>query len=157
MWDVVTGKLLLDIYTGDFITGLDFAPDGSRLAISNEDGFAPKNVSIWNLDYGRGIQSLRGLSGPVSKVCFSADGRRIAALSHKWEVGVWEVWTGQLLRVFEAPRGEYADNAAMTFDSTGKHLAFSAGEKAKLWNIGSGSELRSWDFPKRTRGCFGIQ
>ncbi len=148
LWDVATGALLLDIPTGDYITGLDFSPDGSRLAVSSEGIFAPRNVSVWSLDYGRGIQSLRGLSGQISKVCFSADGLRIAALSHKWEVGVWDVASGRLLRVIEAPPGQWADNAAIMLDSNGGRLAFSAWKKARLWNVESGNELNVWDLPE---------
>jgi WD40 repeat protein len=68
----------------------------------------------------------------------------VAALSHDWEAGVWDLITGRLLRVFEAPPGVLADNAALAFSPQGERLAFSASRKAKMWNIESGVELNSW-------------
>ena len=35
----------------------------------------------------------------------SADGRRIAALSHDWRIGVWDLDDGRLLGVLKGPRG----------------------------------------------------
>lgn len=147
LWDVATGRLLLDVPSGDYITGLDFAPDGMRLAVSSQGTTYPANVSIWQLEFGRGIKTLRGLSGEVSKICFSADGRKFAALSHNWEVGVWDLAEGHLLRILEVPRGEYADNAALAFSPDGKRLAFSAWKAARMWEVQSGVELAAWELP----------
>lgn len=153
LWDVATGRFLLDLpvgTAGEFITGLDFAPDGKRVAISTRGGLGlgkplPRHVSIWELESGRGIQTFRGLSGQISKVCFSQDGRKLAALSHDWEIGVWDLNTGQLLRVFDVPTGDFADNAAIALSPNGERLVFSASRKAKMWNVGSGAELNSWE------------
>jgi eukaryotic-like serine/threonine-protein kinase len=147
IWDVATGRLLLDVSTGDYISGLDFAADGTRLAVSTLGHTYPPNVSVWKLEFGRGIQTFRGLAAQVSRVCFSADGSRLAALSDDWEVGVWDLNSGQLLRIIEAPRGEFADNAPLAFSPDGRHIAFSTLVSAKLWDIQTGAELRSWDLP----------
>ena len=109
--------------------------------------FAPANVSIWELEFGRGARTLRGLSGQVSKICFSADGSEIAALSHNWEVGVWRLATGELVRILEVPKGAWADNAALALSPDGERLAFSALQTARVWNLQSGTELASWNLP----------
>jgi eukaryotic-like serine/threonine-protein kinase len=147
LWDVSTGRLLLDLPTGDYITGLNFSPDGKRLAVASEGITYPANVSIWELEFARGIQTLRGLSGQISKICFSEDGSRFAALSHNWEIGVWDLAGGKLLRIFETPKGEFADNAALTLDPNGSRLAMAAQSAATLWDVQTGSNLASWELP----------
>ena len=147
LWDMATERLHLKITCGSPITGLAFAPDGMRLAASSGWSSGPARVSVWALRFGRGIHSLHGLSGQITKVCFSADGRTVAALSQGWKVGVWDTTTGLLLRIIEAPRGEIADNAALVLSPDGRRLVFSAFKTAKMWEIKSGVELASWDLP----------
>ncbi len=148
LWDLATEQLLLDIRVGgagQYITGLDFAPDGKRLAISMREAESDANhVVIAELEFGRGIQSLRGLSSQIAKVCFSADGQKVAALSHDWEVGIWDLATGQLRRVFEVPAGEFGDNAALALDLNGERMAFAASKEAKMWHVKSGVVSNSW-------------
>jgi WD40 repeat protein len=117
------------------------------LAVASQGVFAPANVSVWELEFGRGIQTLRGLSGQVSKICLSADRREVAALSHNWEIGVWDLASGQLLKIIEAPKGEWADNAALALSPDGERLAFSSLQTAKVWDLRSGAELASWNLP----------
>jgi WD40 repeat protein len=104
------------------------------------------------LENGRGQQTLRGLAGRISKeVRFSPDGKLLAAMSHRWQVAVWEIATGRLQHLFNVPKGEYYDNAALAFRSDNRQLAFSTGglkgSTAKLWDLGTGRELTSWNLP----------
>lgn len=157
VWDVATGRHLLTLNTGDFITGLDFSPDGLRLAVSSQGqpGY-PANVSIWELEFDRGIQTLRGLSGQISKIAFSSDGRWLAALSHNWEIGLWDLPNHRLLRVFETPKGDFADNAALAFSTDGQRLAFSASKSARIWDVTSGSLMNVWPLPPGLVDRFGV-
>jgi len=66
-------------------------------------------------------------------------------LSHRWEVGVWDVAEDRLLRIFEAPVGQIADNASLAWSPDGEHLAFAGWQAARLWDIASGQTLRRWD------------
>ena len=152
LWDVATGHLLLDI-PADNVNGLDFSPDGMRLAVSCGVGMAPPDVSIWKLEFERGIQTLRGLSAQVSHVCFSLDGSKLAALAHNWEVGLWDLASGQLLRIIEVPQGLFADNAALAFSQDAKQFAFSTLGEAKLWEVNAGRELRAWKLPLGLVDC----
>ena len=143
LWDVATGRELLELRTGYGIDSLQFSTDDKYLAVKRDGG----DTQVWELDFGRGIQTLRGLSTPISKVCLSSDGRKLAALSHGWEIGVWDLSSGHLIHVIEAPRGMSADNAALAFSPSGDRLAYSSGDRAKMWNLQSGLELGSWDLP----------
>src|SRR5437762_1400545 len=110
------------------------SPDGKRLAVSSAPAFGePGGVNVWELEYGRGIQTLRGLAGQVSKVHFSPDGRFLAALASNWRIAIWNVLSGRLLHVLEGPVGEFADNAALAFNTDASHFAFATGREARLW------------------------
>jgi WD40 repeat protein len=146
LWDATTGVLLLQLGAGDRITALGFSPDGTTLAVSS--GMLRPGLSRWRLCNGRGIATLRGLSSHVSRVRFEPSGQYVAALSHRWEVGLWERKSGRLLHRFGVRPGLSADNAALAFSADGRRFAFCAGTEACLWDVASGRLLASWpDLP----------
>lgn len=155
LWDVATGRLLLDHAPPrsdvwrDVSTGLAFAPDGAALAVGSV--YAQKGscggADVWRLDNGRGVRSLRGLAAEVSWVWPSADGSRLAALSHDWRVAVWDLPAGRLIARFDMPPGWSADSAGLAF-GPGDRLAFSAGREAGEWDLRTGRRLRRWVLPK---------
>lgn len=148
IWDSVTGRLLLKLAERNFMTGVAFSPDGQHVAVSHIPVFFPKGgVDVWRLENGRGLQTLRGLSSQVTQVFLSPDGKRIAALAQNWQIGIWELETGKLLRVLDTPQGLVADNAGFCFNANGSQFAFAAGKQAKLWDVATGKELSSWDLP----------
>jgi len=130
-------------------SGVVFSRDGKRFARASHLLHDPKfsRVDIWDMDPGRGIQTLRGLKAPVQWVLFSPDRRKIAALSHDWRIAVWDLATGRLAAVLSGPKGYSADNAALAFDAESRRITACAGREAKLWDLGSGRELRSWPLP----------
>jgi serine/threonine protein kinase/WD40 repeat protein len=145
LWDVATGRLLLQLPAGNVLTAVAFSPDGRRLAVSAQAAFGgPAAVRVWELEDGRGLRRLRGLAEQVAQVRFSQDGRLLAALSHDWHLGVWDVSTGALRYVFESPTGDFADNATFAFDAECAGIAFAAGKAARLWDLRTGKLLKSW-------------
>jgi hypothetical protein len=112
-----------------------------------EAGFSPHGgIQVWELESNRGVESLRGLAGGIAKVCFARNGRRIAALSHDWQVGIWDLSTGFLRHLLDVPQGSTTDNSALAFDSDGKQFAFAADSEAKLWDLSTG-QTTSWQLP----------
>jgi WD40 repeat protein len=144
LWDATTGRLLLGLKNGGLVTGLVFSPDGGNLVVAEK---SPSRVSIWTLESGRGIQTLRGLASQASHLCFSEDGRLLAALGHNWEVAIWDVAAGQLRFLLDLPRGGAEDDAALAFSPDGSQFACAAGEGAKLWAMATGKQLVSWRLP----------
>ena len=147
LWDLSKGTLLLDLNLGDYITGIAFSPDGRQLAVSTALPENGRATYVWNLEYGRGIQTLRGLAAQISKTAFSPDGRLVAALAHDWLIGIWNVETGHLLHLLETPKGLFADNGAIAFSPDGRRLAFSTGSEARMWDLDSGNVLKRWKLP----------
>jgi serine/threonine protein kinase/WD40 repeat protein len=149
LWDIATGKLVLNLPSlGGYLTGLAFSPDGRKLAGSNKTVFGGEGgVAVCELEYGRGIQSLRGLSGQVSKVRMSPGGKYLAALAHNWQVGIWDLDGGSLRHVLDVPVGFAVDNAALAFSPDGRCLAFASGREAQLWDLDKGQLQQSWKLP----------
>ncbi|MBI3413922.1 MAG: protein kinase [Verrucomicrobia bacterium] len=152
VWDILTGERLLAIDDVDYCNGISFSPDGKTLLASAATPLATgvwsnERVKLWHFRNGHGVQTLRGLSAQVSKVCLSSDSRRIAALSHDWRIGIWDLQSGQLQRILTPPLGDFADNAAIAFNSDATQLAFSGDARAVVWDLTNGSEIFSTNLP----------
>jgi WD40 repeat protein len=148
IWDLATGRSLLGLRSTDFIYGLAFSPNGHELAVAGLGCYGGPWVDVWDIEPDRGVKSLLGLRGKPEKVVYSQDGRFVVGLSHDWQIAVWDCGTGFLRHVFEAPRGVYADNAALAFSPDGRRLAFSTLERAVVWDLDTGQLLESWPLPK---------
>ena len=149
LYDSATGRPLLNLRSGDYVCGLSFSADGCRLATCGLKGFSPGSVHVWELEDGRGSRTLRGLSSQVARVCLSADGRRLAALSHDWHIAVWDLSPkGGLIRLLQPAPGVLADNSALVFSPDGRRLALAAGTAARLWDIETGREQGHWRLPR---------
>jgi len=151
LWDATTGRPLLDLPATSWLRGVAFSPDGKHLAASGTAAFgAPDMVAVWELETSRGMQTLRGLTGMVEKVLLSPNEEMLAGLAHDSRLAVWDVKTGDLLRIFDAPKAAWVDNAALAFSGDSRRLAYAAssskGGEAILWDLGTGHKLGSWTF-----------
>ena len=144
IWDTATGMQILELDNADVCGAIAFSNLGSRLAVAAQ---RPPKTEVWALESGRGIRTLRGLTSQVSKVVPSPDGTMLAAISHGWELGIWEMATGRLLHVLESPRGLFADNVAFAFSPDGEQLAIAAGGLADLWDLTEGKRQKTWELP----------
>jgi eukaryotic-like serine/threonine-protein kinase len=149
LWDVALGRPILRLATGTQQNALAFSPDGRQVALATRNGFGqqPGQVFVWKLEPGRGTTTLRGLDSPVSRVAFARDGSVVAALSHGWKAAAWDLPSGRLRLVVDAPLGFSSDNAAIALSPDGKLLALSAGREAHLWDLSSRRRIRTWDLP----------
>jgi WD40 repeat protein len=150
IWDIATGRVLLEFDISAWMPALAFSPDGKRLAVTTSNHAGELGgLSIWKLVDDRGLSTLRGLQGQTNatKMVLSADGRLLAVLEHGWHAAVWERETGILKQVFETPIGLFADNAHMAFSPDGKQLSFATSGNAVLWDIETGKRLRDWKLP----------
>jgi len=154
LWDIATGRLLLQVLGVDDMTGVAFSRDGRKLAVSMGPFHfphpPPKAATIvWELEPHRGVQTLRGLTSQIasSKICFTRDGTRIAAVSIDWRVGIWDLPSGALRYRLDMPPGLTADNTGLAFSPDGQHFAVSAGSHARLWDLQTGKET-TWQLPQ---------
>jgi WD40 repeat protein len=148
VWDTATGHTVARLDTGDHMTGLAISGDGSKFTTTVQYPGLPAVVEVAALENGRGIQTLRGLSTPVARICFSHDAGWLAAVSQDWQVGIWNVTNSHLLRVFNLPRGTFtADNAALAFSPDNSQFAYMAGTHAMLIDMASGTCAQQWALP----------
>ncbi len=149
LWDATTGALVLEGTNenmADYMCALAFSPDGRHLAHASRQAHYPANVRVYELQEGRGIRTLRGLSSPVQQVVFSPDGALVGAISHNWQAGLWDSATGRLTRVLDIPRGEHVDNCALAISQDNRRVAVASLDRAVLWDLNDGKE-QSWKLP----------
>jgi autotransporter-associated beta strand protein len=144
VWDAQTGQeqLTLKGHTRP-VTSVCFSPDGGRLASAGHywdgDGRVWKGeAKVWDAQTGQEILSLHGHTAPVTSVCFSPDGRRLASASHDSTVKVWDAQTGQE----QLPlKGHTAPVTSVCFSPDGKRLATaSQDETVRVWEAETGQE-----------------
>ncbi|MBN2303510.1 MAG: hypothetical protein JXQ72_03480, partial [Anaerolineae bacterium] len=127
---------------GGAITGVAFAPGGTRLASSSRDG----TVRVWDAATGREVNVLAGHTDRVTDVAFSPDGSRLASSSWDGTIRLWDVNTGAELASYA--HGAQADYVAFSPDGSriasggvNPEAAGGLAGLARVWEIGSGAEL----------------
>src|SRR5262249_2043226 len=71
IWDAVSGSELMTLQRDATPMSVAFRPDGERIAI----GYKDDQVCIWNLSTGKETLLLRGHTGRVDCLTYSADGQ----------------------------------------------------------------------------------
>src|SRR5262249_54045675 len=80
LWDVSTGRPILQLDDVNSATSTVFSSDGKRIAVSSSYAYSSfQGVHIYELENGRGLQTLWGLDAEIEKTTFSGDGRLVAA------------------------------------------------------------------------------
>ena len=146
LWDVMTGQLLLRFQkgSGSDTRALAFNRDGTELLVGNEARSSRSWLGLWKMEPHHGIHALRGFVTSARKVWFSPNSQLVAALSDDWRLAVWEAESGKLLRLFDAPIGDVADNADGVFDAPGRRFAFATWTNACLYDLDTGRVLQRW-------------
>jgi WD40 repeat protein len=79
-WDVENGREQFNIKGhGRKVTGLDFSPDGTRLASSSWDG----SIKLWETSRWQAVTTLQEHPGRVTSVSFSRDGQWLSSTGNR--------------------------------------------------------------------------
>ena len=115
-----------------------FSPDGARVAVSVATTSSGR-VILWDATTGRVAAQVTGHAGPVIRLAFSPDGRRIATVSHDRTAKVWDAANGREIRTL----GTHADRVnGVAFSPDGRRLATACRDGTiKLWDAATGAEL----------------
>jgi WD40 repeat protein len=128
MWDLSGGREELS-YTklGDFAASTAFSPDGKWLAVCSG-----RDVKFLDWTTGQEVRLLRGHAGFVTRIVFSADGKRMATASFDRTVKLWDTATGQEIITL---RGHTDAVWSVAFSRDGRRIA-SAGQDGtiKIWD-----------------------
>jgi WD40 repeat protein len=90
-----------------------FDPEGRRLV-------AGENLTLWDVETGEKLRTLRRATDTVWAATFTPDGKRIASAGDDRVVRVWDAATGQELL---ALRGPTREPRSLTFSADGMRLA----------------------------------
>ncbi|MBE9044554.1 pentapeptide repeat-containing protein [Pleurocapsales cyanobacterium LEGE 10410] len=102
LWSVSTGECLRIIKEDTMmLQTVNFSSDGQTLA----GGCCHKHtVKLWNTNTGEYKNTLQGHEGWLWSVAFSPDGRTLASSSDDETIRLWNVATGECLKIMRAKR-----------------------------------------------------
>jgi RNA polymerase sigma factor (sigma-70 family) len=147
VWDVSSGKELLQIKQQKRPSAVAFAPDGRTLASSSTDAGGDYTLRMWDGTTGAEIWRKETRPWTAFALTFSPDGKSLALSgglpgrqNTTGEVRLWNAATGNELRRFEGHRERVG---CVVFSPDGRMLATgSLDQTIRLWEVATGQERR---------------
>lgn len=138
LWDVQTGTELWRIPTLQSYAHA-FSPDGNSLAIARQT-----SIELHDIATGATLQTLRGHTGLISLIYYSADGTKLISSAIDGTVRVWDLESFQNVDTFKMEEAGVVQ-AAMNPD------------KSRVVTVNQGGSLRLWGLlPSEHREVFSI-
>jgi WD40 repeat protein/tRNA A-37 threonylcarbamoyl transferase component Bud32 len=131
------------------VYGAAFSPDGRQLASAHGDG----TISLFEVETGKRLQTLRGPPKVVFSVAFHPDGKHLASASADGWVRVWNLTSGQVTHSLAGnARGggeSWFGGGGLAFSPDGRLLA-AAGRDTGLvvWGVDDGQVIFSRRLPE---------
>lgn len=122
---------------GQSVVDIAFFADGSRMATAESEG----GVAIRDLRTGQVLDRLAGLSGSISGVAVTPDGRNLASIGSNEVVRIWDLVTDQCLMEFE--RMPPMSRGGLTFNPSGDELWLAIGGRTGILAVWSGGRTFS--------------
>jgi TRAP-type C4-dicarboxylate transport system substrate-binding protein len=133
LWDAATGEELrvFSGHTGD-VSSVAFSPDSKQIATGDEH-----TVRLWDAETGEIEREFSGHQAWISGIEFAPDGEFLITCSGDRTSRLWNVATGETIRVFNAK----AVLQDVAFSPDGQ-LVVAAGDDriARVWNLQATSE-----------------
>jgi WD40 repeat protein len=144
VWDLRTDKMLFTVpVPGHKISGaITFSSDSKRLV-----GEGAERLQVWDAHTGAEVQTVPNIPGGCACLCFSPDGRRLAAsIWHDRNVKIFD-WDGERLGQSATLKGHSGPIGAVVYSPDGKWLASGAENEFTLWDAKSLREIRTVPTP----------
>ena len=125
----------------DRVTGLALSPDEKHLVTASWD----QTARVWDVETGRELMTLSDAE-VLNGVVFTPDGKRVVTAGNGGTARLWDAQTGQELAQFVDVAKGFVNAVALSAD--GQSLVTGGddekAQKAYLWNVGTGQQLRSF-------------
>ena len=125
-----------------WVNGLAFSPDGSRLATASDDLL----VRLWNPVTGQAVSILSGHNTVPECVTFSPDGKILASGGKTGEIKLWDTTTNKEIVTLHSTYQNII--WSLSFSPDGKYLAAAEGGMEALGNV-TGHLVTVWDVSSR--------
>jgi len=162
LWDVQSGQEIRSFGTPDnrhtdHVLSVAFSPDGRYVLTGSED----KTMKLWEVQTGQHVRTFQDTS-IIHSVAFSPNGHHILSSSDSnHTLKLWNVQSGQEVKSFQghinsvysvafSPDGQYILSGGYDGYTGFEYLTRDANSVLKLWDVQSGQEVRSFQFPKPT-------
>ncbi len=149
LYDVDTGKLIRTfIGHTHIIRSVAFSLDGRMIATGG--GSRDSTVRLWETQTGRHFRTLTGYQYGINTVVFSPDGTLLATGGMDEPSCLWDVKTGQQIRVLGNGDAEgFTDSpmdtaSCVAFSPVGRMIASSNLLGIHLWDVNTGRLLRKF-------------
>jgi outer membrane lipoprotein-sorting protein len=158
--DAASGKITRKWATDEYLSAMDFAPDGKTLAAGiaewgkygGRGGNEWGGVQLWDVERANLVRSIKTDDKPVLFVKYSVDGKFLAT-SSGLTVKLWNAATGELVRMFP---GMYRADVSPDGQSIACQVASSPANgtvgRVDLYNLQDGSIVKSFASDKGPSG-----
>jgi WD40 repeat protein len=138
VWDVQSGRQVLEFTKTDPEPSVAFSPDGKLLAAAMHDGA----VCLWAIPSGKMVGTLRGHIQAIRGIAFSPDGKTLATGGDDRKVKLWNIGTQHEVATLELLKGGCR---SVRFSPDGRTLAaghiLGAEVEIWLWQVPSLKEI----------------
>ncbi|KAJ8589382.1 WD40 repeat-like protein [Rhizopogon salebrosus TDB-379] len=141
VWDVESGKTVLVIETGlTQVWAVIYSPDTTMIATGGHKR-EEEYLKIWDANTGELVANLKGDTGTVYCLAWTADGKTLISGSEDHSIRTWNTTTWQQIAVLT---GHTDEVYGIAISLNGRILASTSRDStARLWNLETGQPIGS--------------
>jgi len=140
VWDAESGKTILAIETGlRDMWAVIYSPDMTMIGIGGVNREQNEFIKIWDAKTGKLVINLKGHTGEVFCLAWTADGSTLISGSFDYSIRTWNTTTWQQILVLT---GHTSPVYRIAISPNGPVLASASWDKtARLWNLENGMPI----------------
>lgn len=146
IWDITDGEITAQYSHDDYVTSIDFSPDGSRLISGSRDG----TIIIWDMAKGEEISHItydpENWGDVINSVAFHPNGEWIATGGLDGSIRIWDTTTlSEIIRInheIDATSINFNEVNDISFSPDGKWIASGSNDHTvRVWSVETGEEI----------------